>query len=250
LPSFKEALSVAAYNGGNGGSPAEAIRLLEARFQCGVCCALIPPGAIPLIDDVWRISVVLTFTTSHLGWQNVARGALLDRPTGAQERRAHAVLIEGYDTEEKVYLAKNSWGYQSGDAGRFRFRFEALHYAKAYKVYFTRDSIRGKTSRTYRPQMRRFQLELDGRLIQYAYMDEFTARHETNFICWPFPTGPDGLNWIGCDGTQYLGIILPDRPRKELDSNSQWGLKEVLSCLGAAGLAIVGFCIVVHSRTH
>jgi hypothetical protein len=75
------------------------------------------------------------------------------------------------------------------------------------KVFFTLDSIRGKTTGEFRPMLRRFKGELEGHAIDRAYMDEVTAKYDSEFICEPAgDSHPPHLNWVGYELNQWIAI--------------------------------------------
>jgi hypothetical protein len=144
-----------------------AIRKLEEHFHCGVLCE--ESGERPSIRDVLRLSVIVSFTTSEKSWKDVARGELLLRPPGPAtvgpdgREESHACLVEGYNLDDDVAIAKNSWGHETGDSGRFSFRWDAFHHFSVFKVFFTLSSIAGKTVKTYPGCVVSFLGQSDGR---------------------------------------------------------------------------------------
>jgi hypothetical protein len=196
---------VADHNHGNGGSVSNSIQLLEERFDCGVLCTQSYDPAE--IVEILRLSVILSSTTSEQGWQMISESALLEHPPRFSDGW-HSVLVESFDLENDWAIGKNSWGHENGTNERFTFRFEALHAFRVTKVFFTTDSIVGKTLGVYHPRMERFKGFLDGRAIDCAYMDEETAKYDSEFICEPCPGRPPPLNWIGYEMNQYIAIKL------------------------------------------
>jgi hypothetical protein len=82
----------------------------------------------PTIAEVMSLSIVLSFTTSRAGWQQLGAGSLLTRPSGEADGR-HAILIESYDLANDYVRVKNSWGRDPGaiNNGRCYLRLSALH---------------------------------------------------------------------------------------------------------------------------
>jgi hypothetical protein len=203
LPSYEACVAIADYNHGKGGHVFQSILLLEKQFDCGVLC--VNSCEPPEIPEVFRISVVVSMWTSSEGWTMVNNGELLDRPSGPIDG-GHAVLVESYDLEKRWFLGKNSWAGQSGSHDRFKFRFHALHNFFLTKICFTPESISGKTANTYHPQLVRFKGVLNDCEIDCAYMDEVTAKYDSEFFCEPCKSQPPPLNWIGYEMNQYLAI--------------------------------------------
>jgi hypothetical protein len=201
LPSYDECVTVADYNKGEGGFVSTAIERLEEHFHCGVQCET--SRERPPISSILSLSVVVLFATSKDGWKKIQQGELLERPSGQQEGR-HASLVEAYDLENDWSIAKNSWGHRDGTSERFKMRFAALHDFCVITVFFTLNSIRGKTTKPFHAQMETFQGTLDGHAILCAYMDEDTAKYTTNFICELHSPG----KWIGFDLETWISIKL------------------------------------------
>jgi hypothetical protein len=209
IPSYDECIAIADYSHGNGGRPEESIRLLEERFQCGICSEVCTGK--PSIRDLITLSIIADFTTSPAGWKNIGQGHLMDRAPGVA-KGWHAVLAEAYELIEDYGEGKNSWGHANGTKERFKFRWEAFHDYKYIKVFWTLNSIRGKTQGIYQPRLERFIGELDGRPIDCAYMDEQASEFEQNFVCRLDPTRSPPLNFFGYDLDQYIQIKL-NRPK-------------------------------------
>jgi hypothetical protein len=205
IPSYTDCLQIADYNHGNGGFPEKSIRKLEKRFKCGVhyetSCGK------PEISDIFRLSVIVSFTTSENGWEAIARGELLHRPPGNPDGW-HSTLVEAYDLDKDYSIGKNSWGHKAGTQERFKFRFEAFHDFDIVKVFFTMNTIIGKTLRPFVPRMVRFNGFLDGRPIACAYMDADTAKYDSEFICEVDHSRSPPLNWIGYEQDRYISIKL------------------------------------------
>jgi hypothetical protein len=183
-----------------------AIELLEQEFHCGVRCgwSTEPPN----IAEIFIRSVVASITTSQAGWERIAAGELLTRAPG-DPKGSHAVLMESYDLEHDWAIGKNSWGHTGTTQERFRFRLDACHSFRGFTtVFFTLDSIAGKTTKTYCPRMIRFRGHLDGHEIDCAYMDSLTAQYDSEFLCEPCPTRSAPMNWIGYDARTYVEIKL------------------------------------------
>jgi hypothetical protein len=161
----------------------------------------------PNIRDIFTLSIIANFTTSEAGWTNIKHGQLMESAPG-DANGWHATLAEAYDLNEDCTWAKNSWGHEAGTQERFKFRWEAFHNYNYIKVFWTLNSIRGKTRGIYQPRMERFVGRLEGRPIDCAYMDEQTSRYEQDFICEPDPTRPPPLNMIGYDLNQYIRLRL------------------------------------------
>jgi hypothetical protein len=130
---------------------------------------------------------------------------LMEYPPGDSDQW-HAVLAEAYDLNEDCTWAQNSWGHENGTQDRFKFRWEAFHDYHYIKVFWTLDSIRGKTCGIYQPRLEKFVGRLDGLPIDCAYMDEQTLRYEQEFVFARDPDLPPPLNFLGYDLDQYLDI--------------------------------------------
>jgi hypothetical protein len=217
-PSYAEALEVADYTHGHGGDPKEAIRRLEAAFDCGVLCSASSANSTEeRFTDIFQISVIVHFRTSQAGYENVAAGQLLTHPGGEVAGPGHAVLVESCDLETELCTAVNSWGHEDGTQERFDFRFEAFHSYNITNVYFTLDSIAGKTDGLFVPQKIRFRGKLHGEDIDCAYMDEYTADYDSEFYSRePVPLQGTRLELLefplrlGYETRQYVRIKLSE----------------------------------------
>ena len=99
------------------------------------------------VRDAITLSCIASFSTSENGWINVAKGNLLEYPGGIKDNR-HAALIDGYDFDLKCFICKNSWGGVTAEQ-RFNFNEKACHDVYFVRVFFTLNSIKGKTSITF-----------------------------------------------------------------------------------------------------
>jgi hypothetical protein len=217
LPDFGEAVRVADYNHGRGGSVAESLRLLEARYRKGIQWDA--RQEVPSVRDICCLSCVLSFTTSSEGWnQRIGTGSegrLLSRPAGEATRNAqggeewHAVLVEGYEFRERAAIAKNSWG-DATKQGRFLFRFSALHSFRVTRVYFTTASIEGKTSAQFIPRQsgpvtRVYKgYEVKG----CRWFDKETAQYVTDYACEKLGGGQ--LPYLGYPMQSWISVMLAD----------------------------------------
>ena len=120
----------------------------------------------PSLRDIITISCILCFSTSQKGWEAVAKGSLTERPDGESDGW-HAVLMEGYDFDKGFYVCKNSWGIYTA-ADRFDVDLKALHGFYFVKVYWTLDSIEGKTIKQFYLKMDKFTGTLNGERIECA----------------------------------------------------------------------------------
>ena len=145
-PSFKECFPIACYNGNDGGSPAISIQKLEEHFHYGICCKKTKKATIL---DAIKISVIVSFSTSKKGWTQVAKGELFEKPEGEADG-SHATVVEGYDFDRKCLICKNSWGSRTAEP-RFDLKPSATHKHYYTLIYFTLDSIKGKTLKKFEP---------------------------------------------------------------------------------------------------
>ena len=140
------------------------MHLLEKKFQLGVLYER--TQTIPSIRDIITISCILSFSTSKKGWREIAKGSLTERPDGESDGR-HAALIEGYDFDKGLYICKNSWGISTAVDG-FDVDLKALHNFHFIKVYWTLNSIKGKTIKQFHSNMEKFIGILNGEIIDCA----------------------------------------------------------------------------------
>jgi hypothetical protein len=161
VPNYDECFEIADYNHGDGGIPEKSIQLLEDHFKCGVRCE--SSKEKPFISDILKLSVIVSFTTSETSWENLAEGNLMEKPSGPPDDW-HATLVEGYDLAKDCSIGKNSWGDKTAKP-RFNFRFDAFHDFSILKVFYTLNSISGRTTQIYQPHMEKFIGELDGETI-------------------------------------------------------------------------------------
>lgn len=159
-------------------------------------------------------SIIICFSTTKEGWQKVAAGSLLKKPSGESEGR-HACLAESYNLENSYITMKNSWGMRdmsdsSPTKDRFITRWNCLHSPHYIHVYFTSNSIKGKG---YPIPMFRFSKKIpyppDGVIFQSGdpipkmeciFMNELAAIYTSEWWCFPVKNSPhesEGLTYIG-----------------------------------------------------
>jgi hypothetical protein len=220
-PSFADVFRVADYSRGAGGQPAESIQRLESHFGRGILCDQMPNMQVPQIRDIIVLSVIVSFTTSEAGWTAIDAGSLLEKPPGSPNGW-HATLVEGYDFRGSYVICKNSWGDRTATP-RFKLRFEALHNFYCTRVFFTLESIRGKTTQQFNARMDRFTGRLNGTNISCAWMNELTATYCSEYICARVcRQEDDSLNYLGCEVHEWIAIMQRDG----------LGLKKPKSCCG------------------
>lgn len=204
-PSFGECMQVADYNHGNGGSVGIALQMLENRFGFGVRYSVLKYLERPSIRDILIISVVITFSTSEQGWRDVAKGSLIRKPWGRATKEWHVALIETYNLDKDWCVCKNSWGDRTAKP-RFNLRTSALHDFYITRVYYTLNSIAGKTKREFCPQYFETRtVRLKGQRIKQVCMDRTTAMYCSEFICEPDKSGDDD-EWVGYDVDEFIYI--------------------------------------------
>ena len=206
-PSFQECFDVACYNGENGGKAIESLKRLESKFQYGILCKKCDRL---LIRDAMTISVIVSFSTSDEGWDCVANGSLLEFPGGISHGW-HASIVDGYDLEKDCAILKNSWGGESASP-RFDFTASAAHDVQITRVYFTVESIKGKTNKVFIPRLIKCKEILEDHEIECAWMDEETAQYETNYVCEFHPEKNDEYKYHGYNVYQWIDINL-NRPK-------------------------------------
>ena len=209
FPTFKECYDIALYNGNNGGKSEESIHRLEKRFRYGVQCEQCDKL---LIRDALTISVIISFKTSLKGWECVANGSFLEFP-GGRATGFHAAVVEGYDFEKDCAILKNSWGGETASP-RFDFTGSAAHETKIIRVFYTKESIKGKTNVQYKPNLSRCTGVFKGQEIDCAWMDYTTAVYESNYVCEFRPGGKDDLEFFGYNIFQWINLKL-NRPKNQ-----------------------------------
>lgn len=146
-PSFADCYWIATYRH-NGGSVQRVLQLLENHFHYGVQYKVFSKDEQLSGRLGITTSVIVCFSTSQNGWENITAGSLKYFPYG-QADGWHAALVEGYDFSSYAMICKNSWGGRTASP-RFYLLSSALHDYYFIQVYFTLSSIQGKTSRPFR----------------------------------------------------------------------------------------------------
>ena len=205
-PTFKDCYDIACYST-NGGSAYESIQRLEEHFGYGI---EYNETSYISIRDVITISVVVNFSTSEEGWQSVANGSLLKYPGGKKDGY-HSALVEGYDFEKDCFICKNSWGGETAKP-RFDFTSSAAHVCYFNCVFFTLDSIKGKTTKPFNPKMKKCVGELNGKMIDCAWMGPTTAAYCSEYVCEYHPEVHGIYKYFGYDTNQWININL-NRPK-------------------------------------
>jgi hypothetical protein len=131
VPSYRECMAIADYNDIPFGDVGKALKLLEKHFKCGICYEYSTEK--PLIKDVLMSSVFVTFTTNEIGWKNVSKGHLLEKPPG-EPNGWNVVLVEAYDYENDYSICKKFWGDLA--ASRINLKLSATHGFYVHKVFF------------------------------------------------------------------------------------------------------------------
>lgn len=202
-PTFAECFEIADYNKGNCGDPLVSLQLLEKKFNFGILADKVSSVSI---KEILTISVIVSFTTSRSGWINVANGELLWFPGGGSAGW-HATLVEGYDLDKDCMVCKNSWGDKRAHA-RFDLTESAMHDYYFVRVYFTTESIRGKTTKDFPLRIVKFKGNLDGKEIDCASMDETNAIYTSSYVCEKVDDKKEPMNYIGYDTEQWIKINL------------------------------------------
>lgn len=180
------------------------IRLLEDHFHYGVCCDKTNDLSI---RDAITLSTIVMFSTSEEGWKNVANGNIVFRANGPKTEDSHSSIIEGYDLEHDTYICKNSWGGKTAKP-RFELSKTGPHKCKFCRVYFTLDSIRGKTNKMFQPKMEKFIGQLNGKKINCAWMDLITATYCSEYLCEYHDEKEGPLKYLGYDVDQWIKLNL------------------------------------------
>lgn len=205
-PSFESALEIAKYSG-NGGNQCQSLKLMERRFQRGVCWD--SRSGVPSIRDIMMTSVIISFGTTKEGYWKIQAGSLLEKPIG-KVSGYHACLVESYDFETGCLVLKNSWGKTESTSDRFVTRWNCLHKPTYTHVYFTLNSIKGKGYPYPNFRLSRvFSFPPNGVVfnsgdptpkLKCAFMDELSANYTTSWWCFPVKNSPyekEGLTYIG-----------------------------------------------------
>jgi hypothetical protein len=116
--------------------------------------------------------------------------------------------MEGYDLDFGCTMAKNSWGDNGVTEPRFALNLDALHDWYVTRVFFTVDSIRGKTTKKLPPpRMERFVARLEGRPIHCAWMDELTATYTSDYVCQPHCSRSGEIRILGYEVDEWINAI-------------------------------------------
>jgi hypothetical protein len=203
-PSFAACFRVADYSRGKGGIVSKSLENLEKAFGFGVRWVVMPHQKAPETRDIMMQSVVVSFTTSNEGWRSIARGELLQLPPGRSTDEWHATLMEGCDVFHRWTVAKNTWGDRTATP-RFALNLGALHDWYVTRVFFTLESIRGKTTKILPPpRMERFVARLNGQPVHCAWMDELTATYTSDYVCQPDSSRTGERGFIAFDVDEWI----------------------------------------------
>ena len=203
---FEKCYEIARYSE-DGGDEMKSIELLENKYQLGILCE---KRKEVTIQEALTLSVIVGFSTSSQGWINVSKGELLTFPFGESDS-AHAAFIDGYDLHLDCFICKNSWGGFSAEP-RFNFTPSAAHYCDFTIVYFTEQSIAGKTKHNYTQRLEKFIGKSENQDIQCAWMDEKTAIYDMNYFCEYHQEHEGELKYLGYECEKWIEINL-NRPK-------------------------------------
>ena len=176
-----------------------AVQRLEKHFKYGICCFRSDKATI---FDAMKISLIVSFSTSESGWEKVGNGELIEKAEGSKDG-SHAAVVEGYDFEKRCLICKNSWGGNTAEP-RFNLKTSATHGFHFTHVYFTLDSIKGKTTKSFTPRIDKFMGDLNGYRIHCCWMDEITAIYSSDYICELHEEKNDQCNYHGYDINEYI----------------------------------------------
>ena len=213
IPSFDDCYMHARYEKENGGDVMKSIQLIEDYYHLGIQCENKDDVTI---QEALTLSVVASFSTSAQGWINIAKGELLIFPNG-QSDDGHATLIDGYDLNLDCFVCKNSWGGFSAEP-RFNFTPSAAHYCEFTVVYFTEQSIMGKTISNFTPNLEPFMGQLENQDIRCAWMDKKTAIFGMDYFCELHKEHEGELKYLGYECEKWIEINL-NRPKGQKYSN-------------------------------
>lgn len=207
IPTIEECYETACYST-KGGNVITALQRLEDKFQLGILFEEVNKVEI---EDIMGLSVIVRFATSKKGWKQLGTGEFLTFQEGAKDG-SHAMIIDGYDFNLDCFLCKNSWGSLTADSC-VKFSEYAAHWHNFVKVYFTLDSIKGKTIDSYNPQMSEEYIgKYNGHDITCVNMDEVTATYEQQYICEYHPELSGNLKYVGYKISEWIKIVL-NRPK-------------------------------------
>ena len=84
-------------------------------------------GCIDALSNGYPVTIGFYVYTSFVSPQ-VSRTGIMPYPDTKKESSfgGHAVLLVGYDKSRQVYIARNSWGTNSGDKGYFYMPFQVI----------------------------------------------------------------------------------------------------------------------------
>lgn len=207
IPTIEECYEIACYSR-DGGNVLTALQRLEDKFQLGILFESVDKIEI---EDIMQLSVIVRFATSKKGWAQLGTGEFLTFQEGA-ENESHAMIINGYNFKLDCFLCKNSWGSLTADS-IVNFSEYATYWHNFVKVYFTLNSIEGKTIDTYNPQISDEYIgKYNGHDITCVKMDEIAATYEQNYICEYHPELSGNLKYIGYKISEWIKIVL-NRPK-------------------------------------
>lgn len=185
-----------------GGSISDSIEKLENKFQLGIQCDKETRSEIS-IKEVMTISVVLCFSTSSEGYENVGNGELLYYKGQYEEEDWHATLVEGYSFEKDCYICKNSWFNRQP---YFYFTESAAHDYYFIRVYFTIESIRDKNYLIFEPKIKSKLFIYNKEMINCVLMDDVTSNYSTEYVCISKYNDPI-YNNVGVTVEQYIKLM-------------------------------------------
>lgn len=177
--------------------------MLEEYFNLGVRFDVL--SALSIRDSMMQ-SAIVCFSTSENGWKQVKKGEFLEFPSGLANG-SHSSLVEGYDLDKNCYICKNSWGGKTAEP-RFDFTESAPHNCWFIRVYFTPESIVGKTSKFFTLKIKKFGGSLNGIDIDCAWMDKITANYCDDYVCELKRKKHGQYKYIGYNVNQWISINL------------------------------------------
>lgn len=192
---FSEIYAVADYEGNNSSySPKKSVDLIEKAFHHGI---LSYTTDALTIRDAMTMSVVVQFSTSKKGYEEIKKGSLIEKPKGI-ENEFFVVLIKRYDFGNDCMICSFANGYE------FKLRASAAHKIEFTILYFTTESIEDKTSSKLIPRFEKAQMCYDCTDVDCYWMNEETAAYSLDYVFAYRPYVNREMPYFGIEINQYI----------------------------------------------
>lgn len=143
------------------------------------------------------MSVVVQFSTSKNGYEEIKKGSLIEKP-GGRETEFFVGLIKEYNFANDCMVCSFANGYE------FELRASAAHKCEFTILYFTLESIKDKISANLQPRFEKAEMCYDCKDVDCLWMNEETAAYSQDYVFAYRPKINEEMPYFGIEINQYI----------------------------------------------